>query len=351
MDSVLHFALFGFQKPTREEAKLRRLHEKQTEPLLMSEKDRFNLYPIRYPGIYKVWQDALKHDWRADKIMLAADIEQYNNVLTLQEKHLINTIFTFFQPADGLVGENHLVNLYKRIQIPEIRSYYATQIHMEAIHADAYGRVISEIIPDINERQKLLNLNDKPAIKAVLDWAEEWLEGNASLAETLFAFTIVEGLFFQAPFCGIFWFKKRGNLLPGIRFLNEEISVDENHHATFSPIVYKLLVNKLSPEIALSIMISGVRVMYAFADYALPEALPGLDAKGMKQYIEFTADYILRIFGYKSHFGTSNPYDWMNMLGLYSKENFFEKIVANYQSLPSYNPTDLEEFEVNEFNS
>jgi ribonucleoside-diphosphate reductase subunit M2 len=339
------------RKLTKAEAKVRRQAETQIEPLLMAEQDRFNLYPIRHLGIYQCWQNALKHDWLVDKIMLATDIEQYNNVLTPGEKHLINTIFTFFQPADGLVGENHLTNLYKRIQVPEIRSYYATQIHMEAIHADAYGKVIAEIIPDSNERKKLLNLSDKPEIKAVLDWAEEWSKGYATLGETLFAFTIVEGLFFQAPFCGIFWFKKRGNLLPGIRFLNEEISVDENDHATFSPIVYKLVRNKLSPETALSIMMSGVKVMYDFADYALPNALPGLDAKGMKQYIEFTADYILRIFGYKSHFGTPNPYDWMDMLGLYSKENFFEKIVANYQSLPAFNPTDLEAFEVGEFDS
>lgn len=332
---------------SKEQAKILRKAEELVEPLLIGDKERFSLYPLHHQNIYDVYQKAMAHDWRVDKAQLSTDVYQYNNVLTAPEKHLINSIFAFFQPADGIVGENHLVNLYKRIKLPEVRSYYATQIHMEHIHSDAYGRVVSELIPDLDRRRKVLSTDDKPAIKAMLGWMEEWLDGKITLAETLFAFAIAEGLLFQAPFCFIFWFKKRGgNLLPGIMYLNVEISADENDHATFSAIMYYLIINKLPYERVLEMMLSAVQVAYDFVDYALPEPLVGLSARGAKLYIEFIADYLLKIFGYPKYFNTLNPYDWMEELGLYSRENVFEKTVANYSSMPGFTPVDVEEFEV-----
>ena len=250
--------------------------------------------------------------------------------LTDGERHFVSHVLAFFAASDGIVNENLAVNFMSEVQLPEARCFYGFQIMMENIHSETYALLIDTYIKDVQEKDRLFHAIDTiPAVKKKSDWALRWIE-QGSFAERLVAFAAVEGIFFSGSFCSIFWLKKRG-LMPGLTFSNELISRDEGMHCEFACLLYGMLSNKLSKEAVYSIISDAVAIEKEFITEALPVALIGMNAKLMQQYIEFVADRWLGELGYPKMYNTANPFDFMEMISLQGKTNFFEKRVGDYQ--------------------
>jgi ribonucleoside-diphosphate reductase beta chain len=301
----------------------------QDEVLLRENKDRFVILPINYP---KVWEMYKKHEasfWTAEEIDLSGDLQHWA-ALNDGERHFISHILAFFAASDGIVNENLAVNFMSEVQLPEARCFYGFQIMMENIHSETYALLIDTYIKDSKEKEHLFHAIDTvPAVKKKAEWALRWIEGG-NFAERLVAFAAVEGIFFSGSFCSIFWLKKRG-LMPGLTFSNELISRDEGLHCEFACLLYSMLKTKLTRDEIFDIIGDAVRIEKEFITEALPVALIGMNAKLMQQYIEFVADRWLSELGYPKMFGTANPFDFMEMISLQGKTNFFEKRVGDYQ--------------------
>ena len=299
------------------------------ELLLRENKDRFVILPINYP---KIWEMYKRHEasfWTAEEIDLSSDNKDWMG-LTDGERHFVSHVLAFFAASDGIVNENLAVNFMSEVQLPEARCFYGFQIMMENIHSETYALLIDTYIKDVQEKDRLFHAIDTiPAVKKKSDWALRWIE-QGSFAERLVAFAAVEGIFFSGSFCSIFWLKKRG-LMPGLTFSNELISRDEGMHCEFACLLYGMLTNKLSKEAVYSIISDAVAIEKEFITEALPVALIGMNAKLMQQYIEFVADRWLGELGYPKMYNTANPFDFMEMISLQGKTNFFEKRVGDYQ--------------------
>ncbi|TAG32144.1 MAG: ribonucleoside-diphosphate reductase [Sphingobacteriia bacterium] len=299
------------------------------ELLLKENKDRFVILPINYP---KIWEQYKRHEasfWTAEEIDLSGDTKDWEN-LNDGERHFISHILAFFAASDGIVNENLAVNFMSEVQLPEARCFYGFQIMMENIHSETYALLIDTYIKDPQEKHKLFHAIDTvPAVKRKAEWALRWIV-NGSFAERLVAFAAVEGIFFSGSFCSIFWMKKRG-LMPGLTFSNELISRDEGLHCEFACLLYGMLQNKLTETAVHSIIRDAVEIEKEFITEALPVDLIGMNAKLMKQYIEFVADRWLNELGYTKLFNATNPFDFMEMISLQGKTNFFEKRVGDYQ--------------------
>ncbi len=303
--------------------------QNQDELLLRENKDRFVLLPINYP---KIWELYKKHEasfWTAEEIDLSDDLKDWAK-LNDGERHFISHILAFFAASDGIVNENLAVNFMREVQLPEARCYYGFQIMMENIHSETYALLIDTYINDPKEKDRLFHaIETVPAVKKKAEWALRWIE-NGTFAQRLVAFAAVEGIFFSGSFCSIFWMKKRG-LLPGLTFSNELISRDEGLHCEFACLLYSMLSNQLSEEEVHTIIGEAVSIEKEFVSEALPVDLIGMNAKLMQQYIEFVADRWIAELGYKKIYNTTNPFDFMEMISLQGKTNFFEKRVGDYQ--------------------
>jgi ribonucleoside-diphosphate reductase beta chain len=299
------------------------------ELLLRENKDRFVILPINYP---KIWEQYKKHEasfWTAEEIDLSSDMKDWN-AMNDGERHFISHILAFFAASDGIVNENLAVNFMSEVQLPEARCFYGFQIMMENIHSETYALLIDTYIKDPAEKDRLFHAIDTvPAVKKKAEWALRWIEGG-NFAERLVAFAAVEGIFFSGSFCSIFWLKKRG-LMPGLTFSNELISRDEGLHCEFACLLYGMLQNKLTQEAVYKIIADAVEIEKEFISEALPVKLIGMNADLMKQYIEFVADRWLGELGYPKMFNATNPFDFMEMISLEGKTNFFEKRVGDYQ--------------------
>src|SRR5215470_1704646 len=299
------------------------------EPILKENKDRFVLFPIRHHDIWKFYKQAEASFWTAEEIDLSGDLQHWAN-MNDGERHFISNVLAFFAASDGIVNENLAVNFMSEVQVPEARCFYGFQIMMENIHSETYALLIDTYIKDNSEKNRLFHAIDTvPAVKKKADWALRWIE-NGSFAERLVAFAAVEGIFFSGSFCSIFWLKKRG-LMPGLTFSNELISRDEGLHCEFACLLYSMLENKLPQEEVLAIITDAVRIEKEFITEALPVDLIGMNARLMQQYIEFVADRWLDQLGYSKLFNAGNPFDFMEMISLQGKTNFFEKRVGDYQ--------------------
>jgi ribonucleoside-diphosphate reductase beta chain len=301
----------------------------ETELLLRENKDRFVILPIKYPEIWEMYKKCEASFWTAEEIDLSDDLKHWEN-LNPGEKHFISHILAFFAASDGIVNENLAVNFMSEVQLPEARCFYGFQIMMENIHSETYALLIDTYIKDPAEKDRLFHAIDTvPCVGKKAEWALRWIN-NGSFAERLIAFAAVEGIFFSGSFCSIFWLKKRG-LMPGLTFSNELISRDEGMHCEFACLLYRMLDNKLSKEAATAIITDAVEIEKEFISDALPVSLIGMNAKLMSQYIEFVADRWLGELGYDKVYGASNPFDFMEMISLQGKTNFFEKRVGDYQ--------------------
>ncbi|OCX53542.1 ribonucleoside-diphosphate reductase [Mucilaginibacter sp. PPCGB 2223] len=273
-----------------------------------------------------------KHEasfWTAEEIDLGDDMKDWN-AMNDGERHFISHILAFFAASDGIVNENLAVNFMSEVQLPEARCFYGFQIMMENIHSETYALLIDTYIKDAAEKHRLFHaIETVPCVKKKGEWALRWIE-NGTFAERLVAFAAVEGIFFSGSFCSIFWLKKRG-LMPGLTFSNELISRDEGMHCEFACLLYSMLSNKLPKEQVTRIIADAVEIEKEFITDALPVALIGMNAKLMSQYIEFVADRWLVELGYEKLYNAANPFDFMEMISLQGKTNFFEKRVGDYQ--------------------
>ena len=297
------------------------------EPLLKEDPNRFVIFPIQHDDIWNYYKQAEASIWTAEEIDLSQDLKDWNN-LNDGEQHFIKHILAFFAASDGIVNENLAENFVSEVQYAEAKFFYGFQIMMENIHSETYSLLIDTYVKDNEEKDRLFNALDTiDCVKRKGEWALKWIESD-SFVERLIAFAAVEGIFFSGSFCSIFWMKKRG-LLPGLTFSNELISRDEGLHCDFACHLYmNHLVNKLPDERVLKIITDAVEIEQEFVCDALPVALIGMNAKLMSQYIEFVADRLLMQLGLPKYYNAENPFDFMEMISLQGKTNFFEKRVA-----------------------
>ena len=300
------------------------------ESILKENKDRFVLFPINHKSIWEMYKKAEASFWTAEEIDLNPDLQDWDNKLNDDEKHFIKHVLAFFAASDGIVNENLAVNFMNEVQYPEARCFYGFQIMMENIHSETYSLLIDSYIKDPKEKDRLFHSIDTlPCVGKKAEWAIKWI-GNGTFAERLIAFAAVEGIFFSGSFCSIFWLKKRG-LMPGLTFSNELISRDEGLHCDFACLLYSQLDNQLPKEKVTAIITNAVEIEKEFVSDALPVSLIGMNAKLMCQYIEFVADRLLVALGCEKAYNATNPFDFMELISLQGKTNFFEKRVAEYQ--------------------
>lgn len=251
--------------------------------------------------------------------------------MTKNERHFVSHILAFFAASDGIVNENLAMNFSNEIQSSEARCFYGFQIAIENIHSEVYSLLIDTYVRNITEKNHLLNaIETVPCVMKKANWALKWCnKETASFAERIVAFAAVEGIFFSGSFCAIFWLKKRG-LMPGLTFSNELISRDEGMHCDFACLIYSKLVNKLDQERIYAIVKDAVSIEEEFIRDALPVELIGMNSNQMAEYIRFCADRLLVALGCAKNYNTINPFDWMEMISLQGKTNFFEKRVSEY---------------------
>lgn len=301
------------------------------EPILKENPSRFVLFPIQHDDIWSFYKKHEASFWTAEEIDLSPDLVDWDNKLNDDERHFIKHVLAFFAASDGIVNENLAENFLSEVQYTEAKFFYGFQIAIENIHSETYSLLIDTYIKDKVEKDGLFNAIDTlPCVERKAKWALRWIdEGN--YAERLVAFAAVEGIFFSGSFCSLFWLKKRG-LMPGLTFSNELISRDEGLHCDFACLLYtKHLVNKLPKEQVKEIIMDAVAIEKEFVTDALPVKLIGMNADLMQQYIEFVADRLLVELGNEKVYNVSNPFDFMEMISLQGKTNFFEKRVGEYQ--------------------
>ncbi|MFD0992628.1 ribonucleotide-diphosphate reductase subunit beta [Tenacibaculum geojense] len=301
------------------------------EPILQENKDRFVIFPIQHNDLWEWYKKQQACFWTAEEIDLHSDLNDWNTKLNDDERYFIKHILAFFAASDGIVNENLAENFVNEVQYSEAKFFYGFQIMMENIHSETYSLLIDTYIKDEDEKNRLFQAIEVfPAIKKKAEWALKWIESD-SFAERLIAFAAVEGIFFSGSFCSIFWLKKRG-LLPGLTFSNELISRDEGMHCDFAVHLHNNhLVNKVPKERISEIIISALDIEREFITESLPVSLIGMNAKLMTQYLEFVTDRLLTEFGCEKVYNATNPFDFMEMISLEGKTNFFEKRVSEYQ--------------------
>lgn len=301
------------------------------EPILKENKDRFVLFPIQHDDIWAFYKKEEASFWTAEEIDLGQDIIDWDTKLNDDERHFIKHVLAFFAASDGIVNENLAENFLSEVQYTEAKFFYGFQVMMENIHSETYSLLIDTLIKNKEEKNTLFNaIETLDCVKKKADWALNWID-NGSFAERLIAFAAVEGIFFSGSFCSIFWLKKRG-LLPGLAFSNELISRDEGLHCDFACLLYNHHIqNKLSKETIQKIIVDAVDIEKEFVTDALPVRLIGMNSELMTQYIEFVADRLLVELGNEKVYNVTNPFDFMDMISIQGKTNFFEKRVGDYQ--------------------
>lgn len=320
------------------------------EPILKENKDRFVLFPIEKHDIWKFYKQAEASFWTAEEIDLSQDQKDWEN-LNDGERHFIKHVLAFFAASDGIVNENLAEHFVSEVQYTEAKFFYGFQIAIENIHSETYSLLIDTYVKDPKEKDSLFHAIDTmDCVRKKAQWALRWID-KGDFAERLIAFAAVEGIFFSGSFCSIFWLKKRG-LMPGLTFSNELISRDEGLHCDFACHLYtKHVVNRLPEETVIAIIKDAVEIEKEFVTDALPVNLIGMNAELMRQYIEFVADRLLNELIGKKIYGATNPFDFMDMISLRGKTNFFEKRVAEYQKAGVLNSTEKDstpKFSLNE---
>ena len=302
------------------------------DPILAPNDARFVVFPIQYDAIWKMYKDHMAVFWTVEEIDLVSDMSDWAN-LNDNERHFISNILAFFAASDGIVNENLALRFFNDVQIPEARSFYGFQIAMENIHGEMYSVLIDTFIKNPAEKDRLFNaVQTLPCVGKKAEWAMKWIKSDRSFAERMIAYACVEGIFFSGSFCSIFWLKKRG-LMPGLCTSNEFIARDEGLHCEFACLLHETLQpeNRVSEKVIKEIMAEAVDIEREFITESLPVSLIGINAKLMTQYIEFVADHWLTRLNCSPLYNTKNPFDWMELISLEGKTNFFEKRVSEYQ--------------------
>ena len=300
------------------------------EKLLEANPNRFVLFPIQHPDIWKFYKQAEASFWTAEEIDLSDDLGDYNN-LTDGEKYFINNVLAFFAASDGIVNENLCENFVSEVQYTEAKFFYSFQMMMENIHSETYSLLIDTYVKDPEEQTKYFRaIETIPAVTKKATWALNWIN-SPNFAERLIAFAAVEGIFFSGSFCSIFWLKKRG-LMPGLSFSNELISRDEGLHCDFACHLHNEHLSSKVPKSKIKeIILSALEIEKEFITESLPVDLIGMNTTLMKQYLEFVSDRLLVDLNCPKVHNSKNPFDFMQNIALQNKTNFFEKRVSEYQ--------------------
>ena len=300
------------------------------EPILQENKNRFVIFPIQHDDIWQWYKKQEASFWTAEEIDLHQDVVDWKK-LSDDERYFLKHILAFFAASDGIVNENLAENFVNEVQYSEAKFFYGFQIMMENIHSEMYSLLIDTLVDNDSEKDELFNALERfPAIKKKADWALRWIESE-SFAERLIAFAAVEGIFFSGAFCSIFWMKKRG-LLPGLATSNEFISRDEGLHRDFACHLHNNhLVNKVPQERIMQILSEALEIEREFITESLPVNLIGMNSKLMSEYLEFVTDHLLETLNCPKVYNTANPFDFMDMISLEGKTNFFEKRDSEYK--------------------
>lgn len=292
--------------------------------------ERYVIFPIKHDDIWEMYKKHEAAFWTTSEIDLEVDVKDWRN-LNNDEQHFIKMVLAFFAASDGIVNENLALRFYNDIKIPEARSFYSFQMAMESIHSETYSLLIASLVSEKEEQNFLFNATSNvPVIGKKADWCKKYIECNESFAKRLVAFACVEGIFFSGSFCCIYWLKKRG-IMPGLTFSNELIARDEGLHTDFACLLYKKIGRPLSRNELIEIVLSSVELEESFITEALPCSLIGMNCELMKKYIRFVADRLLESLGEDKYFLETNPFDWMELISMQGKTNFFEKRVSEYQ--------------------
>jgi ribonucleoside-diphosphate reductase subunit M2 len=304
-----------------------------SEPLLTENPDRYVMFPITDDDIWSMYKKQVDCFWRAEEVDLSKDMSPKDGwpSLSESEQHFISHVLAFFAASDGIVLENLGMRFMSEVQLSEARAFYGFQIAMENIHSEMYSLLIDKYIRDREQKAKLFRaIEEFPCIKKKADWAIKWInDKRSSFATRLIAFACVEGIFFSGAFCAIYWLKKRGKM-PGLTFSNELISRDEALHTEFAILLYNKLAKKLPKKKVIEIIREAVEIENEFICEALPCRLIGMNSATMSQYIRFVADRLSTQLGCGKIFNEANPYDFMEMISVEGKTNFFEKRVGEY---------------------
>lgn len=301
------------------------------EVILKKNNNRFVLFPIEYDDMYQLYKKAEGSFWTANEIDLSKDLNDWEK-LTSDEKNFIKNVIGFFAGSDGIIMENLATRFLNEIQIPEARAFYSYQIFNESIHSETYSLLIDTYIKDKVEKNNIFNsIENIPSVAKKALWAYKWIENKeVSFATRLISFAIVEGVFFSGSFCAIYWLKKRG-LMPGLTFSNELISRDEGMHCEFATLLYSKMKNRVDIDIVNQIFKEAIEIEKEFITESIPCNLIGMNSLLMKQYIEFVSDRLLVQLGYKKIWNSENPFEWMELISMRSKSNFFEIRVGEYK--------------------
>lgn len=305
------------------------------EPFL-EEPQRLTILPIVHHDIWKLYKTQLACFWAPQEIDWSKDRDQWNNVLNDEERSFVRSILAFFASSDAVVALNIMNSFVKDIQVLEAQTCYIYQSMIEGIHSEVYSLAIDVYITDPQEREDMFsNFGNIPSVRNKIRWAQKWsLHGDnsdAPFARRLVAYAIVEGLFFSGAFCAIYWIKQR-NLLPGLTKSNEFIARDEGQHTDFACLLYsKLVTTRLSEKEVHEIFRDAVDVETEFITDSVPCRLIGMNPTLMTQYIQYVADGLLNKLGYNMIYGSKNPFDFLDLIGMEGRSNFFEERVSLYQ--------------------
>lgn len=302
-----------------------------SEMLLEPCENRHVLFPIKYDGLYKQYKDATATFWRPEEIDLSKDKNDWEK-MNANERRFIKYVLAFFAASDGIVMENLAERFMSEIQIPEVRAFYSYQIFIEQVHSETYSLLIDTYAESADEKNMLFNAaTTVPVVQKKANWALKWIsDKTASFASRLVAFAAVEGIFFSGSFCAIFWLRKRG-LMPGLTFSNELISRDEGMHTDFAVSLYHMLSNKMTQQEIHELIGEALDIEKEFIVDALPCSLIGMNADLMGQYLEFVADRLIVQLGYDKKYNVENPFEFMELISLRPKTNFFEARVGEYK--------------------
>lgn len=300
------------------------------EFLLKEVKNRYTMFPIEIPEAFKMYKQATATYWVVEDVPLGGDLKDWEK-LTDNEKHFIKHVLAFFAGSDGIVVENLAERFMNDIQHPEIRAFYGFQIAIENVHSEMYSLLIETYINDAHEKDRLFNAIDNiPCIQKKAQWAQRWINDDSSCFPIrMVAFAIVEGVFFSGSFCAIYWLKKR-NLMPGLTLSNEWISSDEGMHTDFAVLLSSLLKHQVPEKIVYAMFREAVAIEKEFIIDSIPCAMIGMNSKLMSQYIECVADHLLVQLGYEKLYKSENPFEFMELISLEGKTNFFEQRNSSY---------------------
>ena len=320
----------------------------KSEELLLKENDRnYTIFPIQHNDIWTYYKKAMANFWTPEEVDLSKDYDDFIK-LTDNERHFIEHILAFFAGSDGIVNENLVERFCSEVKLPEAQFFYGFQIAMENIHSETYSLLIDTYIKNPIKKAKLFNaITTIPSIKKKADWAIRWIGDDSSFGERCIAFAAVEGIFFSGAFCSIFWLKKRG-LMPGLCQSNELISRDEGMHTEFAVLMYKYLKNKPSEERVLEIIREAVVIETEFITDSLSCKLIGMNSELMTQYIQYVADRLLQMLNIDKIYNAINPFDWMELISVQGKTNFFEKRVGEYSNVANPEANSNHEFALDE---